>query len=435
MKHNQIEKVYAWILLIIFGLIVVHAPLSVYFGTLLPHDSLLIKSWKEILMLLAVPFAIILVWRRQLWRELLKDRVMQLLAAYTGLHVLVAAALLTGPLATMAGLAIDLRYIIFFGLVYILMKAAPRYRRLFLQVAVGGAVVVIGFAVLQIFLPKDILTHIGYSENTIQPYLTVDKNPQFIRVNSTMRGPNPLGAYAVIVLGMLAGALARRRVKLEKSRTTIFAAALAAGSVIALWISYSRSALVAAVVAVGIVAAMALRHHVPRRAWIIGAIILCALAGGLFAERSSTLVTNIVLHENRHGGSLISSNAGHVSSLEIGVRRMLRQPLGAGVGSTGSASLFTDVPLVIENQYLFVAHEVGWLGLGLFIALLAVMLTKLWQCRRDWLSLGVFASGIGLLIIGLLLPVWVDDTVSIIWWGLAAIALGAGGKNGRQPAK
>jgi hypothetical protein len=40
------------------------------------------------------------------------------------------------------------------------------------------------------------------------------------------------------------------------------------------------------------------------------------------------------------------------------------------------------------------------------------------------------ASGIGLALIGLLLPVWVDDTVSIVWWGLAAIATGGGWQKG-----
>ena len=34
----------------------------------------------------------------------------------------------------------------------------------------------------------------------------------------------------------------------------------------------------------------------------------------------------------------------------------------------------------------------------------------------------------GLAFVGLLLPVWVDDTVSILWWGLAAIAIVGVGK-------
>jgi len=38
----------------------------------------------------------------------------------------------------------------------------------------------------------------------------------------------------------------------------------------------------------------------------------------------------------------------------------------------------------------------------------------------------VWASGLGLILIGLVLPVWVDDTVSIVWWGLAALVIASG---------
>ena len=105
------------------------------------------------------------------------------------------------------------------------------------------------------------------------------------------------------------------------------------------------------------------------------------------------------------------------------MERLAQQPLGAGVGSTGSASLYTDSPVIIDNQYLFIAHEAGWLGLALLITIFVVIMVRLWHGRKNWLALGVFASGIGLALIGLLQPVWVDDTVAIIWWGLAAIAL------------
>ena len=102
---------------------------------------------------------------------------------------------------------------------------------------------------------------------------------------------------------------------------------------------------------------------------------------------------------------------------------MVHQPFGAGIGSTGSASLYGAQPLIVENQYLFIAHEVGWIGLALFLIIFVKILQQLWKRRADWLALGVFASGIGLALIGLLLPVWVDDTVAIIWWGLAAVAI------------
>ena len=140
--------------------------------------------------------------------------------------------------------------------------------------------------------------------------------------------------------------------------------------------------------------------------------------------QDNTFVSNVILHENPSEGSDVNSNQGHIDSLQDGAMRMVLQPFGAGIGSTGSASLYSDTPLIIENQYLFIAHEVGWLGLGFFLLVFVGVLSRLWHRRSNWLPLGVFASGVGLAIIGMLLPVWADDTVAIIWWGLAGLALG-----------
>jgi hypothetical protein len=102
---------------------------------------------------------------------------------------------------------------------------------------------------------------------------------------------------------------------------------------------------------------------------------------------------------------------------------MVAQPFGAGVGSTGSASLIGGEGFIIENQYLMIAHEVGWLGLGLFVWLYWCIMQALWRRRDSWLGLGVWASGLSLALIGFVLPVWADDVVSIVWWGLAALAI------------
>lgn len=434
MKGSRLEKLYAAVLLVIVGGIIVHAPLSVWLSTTFPSYSLLIKSWKELLLLFAALLATAIVTRRKLWGWLLSDWALRLVAAYGALHVVVALFLHEGFTATAAGLLIDLRFVLFFGLVYVLMKVAPQWRRWMVRVGTAGAFIVVSFATLQLFLPPDILSHIGYSRDTISPYLTVDKNPAYIRVNSTLRGPNPLGAYAGMVLGFTAAALARGKLQMRGRKALIATAILASCSFIALWVSYSRSALVAGIVTVLVVAAIAAFRAVPRKAWIATAVIAGALMGGLIASLETPLVSNVLLHENQQDGSAVNSNEGHFQSLQAGTQAMLRQPFGGGVGSTGSASLLGDKLVVIENQYLFVAHEAGWLGLLLFVALYVLIMKRSWQRRGDWLALGVFASGIGLVLIGLLLPVWADDTVSIVWWGLAAVALG-GGSHGRKPAK
>lgn len=434
MKATILEKIYAWILIVILGGIVLHAPLSVGFGTLFPDYDLLIKSWKEILMLVATVLAVVIVSRRQLWGELSKDIIFRLIAAYGALHLVLAMLFYGSTVQTVAGLAIDLRYVLFFSLAYVLIKIVPGYRKVLLQVGVAGAIVVVGFAVVQLFLPPDILKYIGYGKDTIQPYLTVDLNHEFIRVNSTLRGPNPLGAYVGIVLGCLAAVWVSGRSVLAGTKNKVIVGLGIIASLIALWITYSRSALAAAVIIIGVVVGIGAAKYLTRRTWITLGVVAVALAGTLFLVRDSTFVSNILLHENPNGGSATTSNDGHVDSVVAATDKIAEQPLGAGIGSTGSASLYGDKPFIIENQYLFIAHEAGWLGLILFLAIFVCIMMRLWRSRQDWLALGVFASGIGLALIGLLQPVWVDDTVSIVWWGLAAIAI-TGGKYARDTTK
>lgn len=426
MKLAWLTSVYAIILLIIFGGIVVHAPLTVWLGTVFPDYSPLIKSWKEILMIPAALLAGVLVTRQGLWRELSRDWLFRLIVAYALLHIVLAIILPQDTLAQLAGFAIDLRYMLFFGLVYVLIRLAPQWRKQIVYVGAIGAVIVVGFATLQLFLPKDTLSYIGYSKQTIAPYLTVDENPDFIRYSSTLRGPNPLGAYAGIVLGMITALLVRRKLPLERKKVLWATGAITACSLVAVWINYSRSALVAAIVTVLIVLGVTMLRRMSRRAWLAVGVVFVILAGSLAVAWESNFVSNVILHENPTTGAEVSSNDGHVESLIFGVGRLVAQPLGAGIGSTGSASLYDDDEggVIIENQYLYIAHETGWLGLALFVAIFGLIMVRLWRARDDWLALGAFASGVGMALIGLLLPVWADDTVAIVWWALAATALG-----------
>lgn len=426
MNVSRLEKIYIAILLVIFAGIVIHAPLSVGLVVLFPDYSWLIKSWKEILMVIAVPVAAAIITRRTLWKELLSNWIMRCIMAFVALHFLLLFVFRQSIATEAAGLAIDLRYVLFFGLVYVVIRVFPQYRRRFLQVGIVGAFIAVCFATFQLFLPADILSHIGYSKATIAPYLTVDQNQSYIRVNSTLRGPNPLGAYAGMVLAFIAAAFVRRKIVWQSVKVRVAVIVLTACSAVALWISYSRSALISGVIGVAIVIAVLFMRGMSRKWWIGTVVGVGTVIGIVVAFSGSSFVSNVLLHENPAGGSSVNSNEGHAQSLANGLNNLTHQPLGTGIGSTGSASLRGVNPVIVENQYLFVAHEAGWLGLILFIVLFVLVLVRAWKLRQDWLALGVFASGIGLAFIGLLLPVFTDDTVAIIWWGLAAIALTGG---------
>ena len=424
-KQNLVgvlEKIYIGILLVIFGGIVLHAPISVGFSTIWPDYGLLIKSWKEILMLIAGLMTIYLIYKKKRF-DILRNPIIIAIVGYATLHLVTLLFMNQGLVASVAGLAIDLRYLLFFALVYIAMRLYPEYRKMFIRVGIAGALVVLVFALLQVFfLPYDVLRYIGYNKNTIIPYLVVDRNYSFIRINSTLRGPNPLGAYAGLVLVLIVAAIVKSKITKDKWPITVVGI-LSAGGVVALWSSYSRSALVGSVVAIIIVMVTAFWRKLSTKMWITISVFIILLGGGLFMARNTQFVSNVLLHQNPTSVSVTNSNVGHINSISDSTAQLLRQPLGAGIGSTGSASLLGNKSEIIENQYLFVAHEIGWLGLAIFVFIFASIQIRLWKLRNNWLALGVFASGIGLALIGILLPVWVDDTVAIIWWGLAAVAL------------
>lgn len=421
-KLSVLDWLYVGTLLVIFGGIVLHAPISVALSTLFPDATFVIKSWKEILLGVALLLGVVILTIKGKW-SILKTRLMYFIVLFGALNLLTIPLFYTGFEATIAGLFINMRFFLFFGLVFVAIQLYPQLYRLFLNVFIGGALVVVGFAILQVtVLPNDFLKYLGYGESTIMPYLTVDNNENYVRISSTLRGPNPLGVYAVIVLSVVLTAWLTGPRKFTK-RESILAGILAGGSVIALWASYSRSAALGALAAVGIILLVMYGKRISKTVWLVVGLSGLVLLGSLVVLRDTQFVSQVILHEDPHEGNDINSNDGHAESLLDGAQRMVRQPLGAGVGSTGSASLLTDKPVIIENQYLFVAHETGWLGLGLFLLINYIVLEQLWRRRKHWLAFGVFASGVGLALAGLFLPVWADDTVSIIWWGLAAIAL------------
>lgn len=421
---KRVEKLFAWGLLLIFAGVIIHTPLSVWLGTIAPQYDLLFKSWKEVLMFLLIPTAVWLVTKRKLWREFANDWIFRLIVGYALLHFIWIVLWWPGPVQALAGIGIDLRYILFFGLVYTLIRVAPQYKNIFVKTAVGGAVVVAGFATLQLMLPADALSLIGYSDQTIKPYQTVDENPNYIRVNSTLRGPNPVGAYTAALLIFIAAFVAKCQAQLRAVVPRVLVALFGLCGVVGLWLSHSRSSWLAAIAGIGVVALLLGSRHFSKKAWLVSGVVVLLATAGLFIARDTPFVQNVILHDNPTTGGVVTSNDDHLTSLRLGMKRLLEQPLGVGVGSTGSASLHGNSGIIIENQYLFIAHETGLSGLLLYLGIFGLILQRLFKKRRDWLALGAFASGIALAAIGILLPVWADDTVSIVWWAIAALAIG-----------
>jgi hypothetical protein len=425
MFWTGIDRSIRVMIIIIFGLIVFHAPLSVWLGSLIPEYDLVIKAWKELLMLCIAILLLLSLSYRGILRKVFGDRLIQLICAYTILHLITLVFLEGNQRQIIAGLMIDLRYIAFFALVYIATRFILLPRQHVLWVFAGSSGLSLLFAVLQItILPRDVLQYIGYNKDTIQPFLTVDRNENFIRINGTMRGPNPLGAV-VMVWTMCVGVFAAMHRKFTHKKWWLFLSLyLMLG--LTLWSTYSRSAVVG--ICVSVIVAVILWHNLrlPRSFYLVFTSFAVIAAFCFITLRDTHFFQAVIFHTDPSEGNTVNSDEGHADSLSDGMRRAFSQPFGAGIGSTGSASYFSDQPVIIENQYLLIAHEVGWLGILLFLIIFGVVLHRLaLQSKKDWLAMAVASSGIGLAVIGIILPVFADDTVSIIWWGLAGLALGS----------
>lgn len=425
MKRISLGLVYEIGLLAVLFLVVLHAPITVWLGTILPEQQTLIKAWKEILLTALAVLAVVLTTKRRLWSKVIHNPAILLCLAYIDIHLLLALIFGGEKVAVVAGLMIDLRFIVMFLLMYCLLLLRPQaLRRVFATVA-SGALAVVGFGLLQItVLPDNVLSGIGYDKNnTIAPYITIDSNPDYVRINSTLRGPNPLGAIIVIYISLAAAYLLQRYKVVDiKQKVGLIVGSLAGAAV--LFASYSRSAYVAFVAAMGVL--LLAGRRVNKRILILGGIGVVWLGGLVLLTAQSDWFSNVILHEDPESTVVSKSNDEHLQSLSTGWQRMISEPFGHGVGSTGSASLYdTDGgnDIIIENYYFFIAHETGWLGLLLFVGLFGYVLLLLWRVRSDWRAKGLFASGIGLGLVGILLPVWADETVAIVWWGLAGAFL------------
>jgi hypothetical protein len=422
-----IEKIIFIFLIVVLSLIVIHAPMVVGLGTVFPKYATEIKAWKEILILITgILLIVFIIINRKI--DIFKDKVVILSLLFIAINFLTVIFLRNNIMATISGLMIDLRFITYFLELYIFLKLRPKYKKAFVMSLIIGALIVLVFALLQItVLPKDVLKYIGYGDGTIEPYLLVDKNNQFVRINSTMRGPNPLGAYATVcILMSLIYLMEKTNNKVNqfiRQKGNILALVMFVLSIVALWFSYSRSALLATIIGIILIICVKLAKKWPKLIYSSLTLVAVIIISVIAISWKTNFVQQVVLHENPDGGSVTKSDYGHVSSLVDGIKSVINRPFGYGIGSTGSASLYTKSPIIVENQFVFTAHEVGILGLVFFLILLFVIFAKLASNINNSFIFGVLISGIMMCFIGLFLPVWTDDTISIISWGMFAIAL------------
>ncbi len=403
-----------------------HATLTVAAAQLTGHYTAL-RLWKEcVLLVLAAGAGYLLYRNARSRRELRESWLARLILAYFSIQVLWGVIAFTAhgvsAKALGYGWVSDTRYLLFFLVVWMITAGTQGLREWWPKLVFWPAAVVVAFGLLQYFvLPYDFMKHLGYSSTTIFPYEDINHNVHYIRVMSTLRGANPLGAYLVVTLSLL---LAMRRTG------KVWWYALLGGSTVVLILTFSRGAWLGLGASLAVLIWSGLlhrrmRHVIPKlvpAAAVLGVIVVMSAA---LLLRTSTTFQNVVLHTQANSAVKTTSDQGHTTALRSGLHDLFREPLGRGPGTAGPASAYnTGHPVrLAENYYVQIAQETGWLGLGLFLAICLAAARMLWQRRRDALALGLLAALAGVSIINLFSHAWADDTLAYLWWGLAAIAL------------
>jgi O-Antigen ligase len=405
-----------------------YAPMSVWLASGLQHFDFF-KIWKEFVLcalaLIAIGF---LITHRSFMAKFKKNPLMFLIVAYVcmiavyGVYNILSESVSRN--AVIYGMLIDIRPLAIFTVSFlsfaiILHNKHPRVN--WQKIVLIPALFVVLFGFLQItVLPKDILTNIGYSDSTIAPYQTVDNQPDIVRVESTLRGPNPLGAYLLLVITIVSVLVIMN--KKYRWYGLIFIAA----SLIVLVGTYSRSAEIGVIISLFCAGFIYKGKYISRHLIWAGAIIIVVAAGmGVLVLNNNYFAQNIILHSSQGSHSSVSSNDERLAALERAIKDVYHNPIGHGVGAAGPASARNekDDLRIAENYFLQVGQEIGILGMGLFIAINIMIGRLLWQRRDDPLALALFASLIGLTFVNLLSHAWTDDTLAYVFWGLAGIAL------------
>lgn len=284
--------------------------------------------------------------------------------------------------------------------------------------------------VAQYHLPKDIMTHFGYSvERGVRPAYFIDDKPDLPRIMSTIRDPNSLGAFLVLPILLI---IQRLLDKARKSQRLLNGGLLLLHG-LTLFLTFSRGAWAALAVSL---AALALTRYRQQLAsllkkswpWLTAGIIV--LLGAVYMLRDEYVVQNIIFHSDESTTAELDSNELHADFIAKGVNGIKEDPLGHGPGTAGIVSIQNQTGgLLTENYFVQIGYEVGIAGLLLFLAALTFVYKKLLNAPRFELAIGLVAAFWGFLIMSMISHLWTNEVIAVSWWLPAGVVIGLGLQN------
>lgn len=426
-KYNLVDLASLIILIILF-LVPFQGFLPVWLSSLFGHYTLF-RLWKEFLLVVILLISLYyLFFDQKIKKTVLKNKLTWLIILFLLAEVVYAfIAYQQKTVSTKAlffGLLLDCRYFIFFGVVWIISLKNKTLISLVPKIILYPALIVVGFGLLQIFvLPNNFLAHFGYNSSTILPFQTINNNSKYVRILSTLRGSNPLGAYLIIPITYLGLLLFKKIKKFPKINLNLVIFLI--GSLVVLVFSFSRSAWIGAFLSILLIVLLSLESaQAKKRLLLLGLVLLIILGFVVFIERHNPKIQNLFFHTQNHSASSISSDQAHLNSTISNLKELIHRPLGGGPGISGPASIYNKYhsAMIPEDYYLQIGQEVGVFGLIIYLAINFTILIKLYKNRKNTLHLMLFCSLIGIMVVNLFLMAWTDDTLAYLWWGILGMS-------------
>lgn len=265
------------------------------------------------------------------------------------------------------------------------------------DLALCGLLVIAGVGLVELVLGPHITGWLGFSPNAFLA-------GTIHQVHSLLPTPNMFGSAMVV----LAALLFRRNPKPNIGIMAIVG--ILVGS------SFSRSAWLALAILGAFWFFACLRKGSFN--WSVGFLALgLAIGIGYGTLRYHGSLYTVATHDQ----STSQHQKAYASAL-AGSRRFGNYWLiGDGIGSAGPATFRSDQGIrIAESWYIQLFQEIGLIGLGLFVALMAALTQQLYAVGEPVLA----AMTVALSVNAMFLHIWADDRfVHILFWTMAGLAL------------
>lgn len=428
--NNRLATVSKIIFLGILAYIPFHVLVANWIGSSFGQLELA-KAIKDPIMLLGFALAIY-TEKNNLKKYFVQQKLLFLaIFVYFFITCLSAIVFANNQNAKIIGTVYNLRFFCFFIYATLMANRYPvnLKKRAVKIVLIAGVIVSILGVFQVVLLPNNALTHIGFTKSTgSQPVFYIhDDIKATERASSSIKDPNALGAYLLIIIAL---ALAYLYCLRQNRKKWILKSTILMPLILCLYLTYSRSAWVGLVVGAGFLIFYLLSKHKNLTTsfkkyspYFIVVLTLALVLLNLGITKTKQY-KSVVLHNERN--QTVDSNTKRLGSYKESISIIKNYLVtGTGVGSAGPVSFKNTPhqPVISENYYLQIAIEVGLIGLALFIFITLNVAVKLYVLSgpKNPYALVLLVSLLAVSASNMFNHNWANEAVAYTWWGLAGL--------------